>query len=239
MSRENGEIVRRLYQALARRDAVTPFELSAEDIVWDVSQSRTAFLYTRPVSTGHKGQGWREWLSAFSAIDAEVQELIYAAPRSGNHPRARGWTRQRCAGGGDPPRGLELCRGPGHPHAALRRPRAGARSGGAVGVGTQQETSRRRVSARTRSIKIVTVGPTKRLPLACRGRGSPVSGCEGTLALRLVAARVIGAVHDTLGPRPRRKPRRASSQSRSRIAVAGCSVDVDPLGKRRSRVRII
>jgi ketosteroid isomerase-like protein len=80
MSLENVEIVRGLYEALARRDGVAPFELYAEDIVWDVSQSRAAFLYTQPVSRGHDGvrQGWREWLSAFSEIDAEVAELIDA-----------------------------------------------------------------------------------------------------------------------------------------------------------------
>jgi ketosteroid isomerase-like protein len=77
MSQANVEIVRGLYEALARRDGVAPFEVYAEDIVWDVSQSRTAFLYTQPVSRGHAGvrQGWREWLSAFSEIDAEVEEL--------------------------------------------------------------------------------------------------------------------------------------------------------------------
>jgi len=80
MSKENVEIVRGLYAAVARRDGVAPFEVYAEDIVWDVSQSRTAFLYTQPVSRGHQGvrQGWREWLSAFSEIDAEVEELIDA-----------------------------------------------------------------------------------------------------------------------------------------------------------------
>jgi ketosteroid isomerase-like protein len=80
MSQENVEIVRGLYEALARRDGVAPFEFYAENIVWDVSQSRTAFLYTQPISRGHEGvrQGWHEWLSAFSEIDVEVEELIDA-----------------------------------------------------------------------------------------------------------------------------------------------------------------
>jgi ketosteroid isomerase-like protein len=80
MSQENVEIVRGLYDALARRDSAAPFEVYAEDIVWDVSQWRTAFLDTQPVSRGHEGvrQGWREWLSAFSEVDAEVEELIDA-----------------------------------------------------------------------------------------------------------------------------------------------------------------
>jgi ketosteroid isomerase-like protein len=80
MSQENVEVVRGLYEALARRDSVAPFAAYAEDIVWDVSQSRVAFLDTQPVSQGHAGvrQGWREWLTAFSEIGAEVGELIDA-----------------------------------------------------------------------------------------------------------------------------------------------------------------
>ena len=80
MSQENVEAVRGIYDALARRDAVTPFEVYAEDIIWDLSQARTAFLFTKPVYRGHEGvrQGWREWLSAFGEIDAEVEELLDA-----------------------------------------------------------------------------------------------------------------------------------------------------------------
>jgi ketosteroid isomerase-like protein len=80
LSQENVETVRGLYEALARRDGVAPFEVYAEDIVWDVSQSRTGFLYAQPVSQGHEGvrRGWREWLSAFSEINADVAELIDA-----------------------------------------------------------------------------------------------------------------------------------------------------------------
>ena len=80
MSRENVEIVRGVYEALARRDNVAPFEVYADDIVWDVSQSRTAFLRTQPVSHGHAGvrQGWRDWFAAFSEIDADIVELIDA-----------------------------------------------------------------------------------------------------------------------------------------------------------------
>jgi len=80
MSQENVEVVRRIYDAVARRDGVTPFEVYAEDIVWDVSQARRAFLFTKPVYRGHEGvrQGWREWLSAFGEIDVEVEELTDA-----------------------------------------------------------------------------------------------------------------------------------------------------------------
>jgi ketosteroid isomerase-like protein len=49
MSQENVEVVRGIYDAIARRDGVTPFQFYAEDIVWDVSQARRAFLFTKPV----------------------------------------------------------------------------------------------------------------------------------------------------------------------------------------------
>ena len=51
------DLVRRLYESLARRDGVAAFDVYAEDIIWDVSQSRTAFLYTQPVSRGTKVYG--------------------------------------------------------------------------------------------------------------------------------------------------------------------------------------
>ena len=79
MSEENVDVVRRLYDASARRDDETPFELYAEDIVWDVSNSRRATLM-HSVYHGHEGvrQSWRDGLSAFGEIDFEVKELIDA-----------------------------------------------------------------------------------------------------------------------------------------------------------------
>ena len=57
-----------------------PFEIYAEDIIWDMSNSRRALLAMTPVYHGHEGvrQYWRENLSAFSEIDFEVEELIDA-----------------------------------------------------------------------------------------------------------------------------------------------------------------
>jgi ketosteroid isomerase-like protein len=77
MSRENVDVVRRIYDAVARRDAVTPFELYAEDIVWDFSQTRRAPLFMRPVYHGHEGvrEAWRETVAAFGAVDFEVEDL--------------------------------------------------------------------------------------------------------------------------------------------------------------------
>jgi ketosteroid isomerase-like protein len=79
VSQENVEIVRRIYDAVAQRDAATPFAYYAEDIVWDVSNSRRATLM-HSVYHGHEGvrQSWRAGLSAFGEIDFEVKELIDA-----------------------------------------------------------------------------------------------------------------------------------------------------------------
>ena len=80
VSEENLDVVRRIYDAAARRDDVVPFEVYAEDIIWDMSNSRRALLAMKPVYHGHEGvrQYWRENLSAFGAIDFEVEELIDA-----------------------------------------------------------------------------------------------------------------------------------------------------------------
>jgi ketosteroid isomerase-like protein len=78
MSEENVEIVRRIYDAVERRDAVTPFEIYAEDIVWDQSNWRRAALDPKQVYRGHEGvrEAWRESLAAWGQIDFEVEELI-------------------------------------------------------------------------------------------------------------------------------------------------------------------
>src|SRR5215208_4010715 len=83
MSQANVELVRRVYDAVARRDDVTPFEVYAEDIVWDMSNSRRAFLYSQPILRGHEGvrQAWREGLDAFGEVDYEVEELVDAGDR--------------------------------------------------------------------------------------------------------------------------------------------------------------
>lgn len=61
MTQENVEVVRGIHDAVARRDDVAPFEVYAEDIVWDLSNSARAALYSQPVYRGHEGvrQSWR------------------------------------------------------------------------------------------------------------------------------------------------------------------------------------
>ena len=80
MSQANVDVVRRLYDAAARRDDATAFEVYAEDIIWDISNAGRALLAMKPVYHGHEGvrQYWRETTSAFGEIDFEVEELIDA-----------------------------------------------------------------------------------------------------------------------------------------------------------------
>jgi ketosteroid isomerase-like protein len=75
--------VRGIYDAVARRDAVTPFEVYAEDIVWDLSNSSRGAIGVERAYEGHEGvrQHWREVLSAFGEIDFEVEELVDAGDR--------------------------------------------------------------------------------------------------------------------------------------------------------------
>jgi ketosteroid isomerase-like protein len=80
MSQENVEIVRGIYDAVARRDDMAPFEVYAEDIIWDFSNTRRAALNPKKVYHGHEGvrENWRDALSVFGVVDLEVKELIDA-----------------------------------------------------------------------------------------------------------------------------------------------------------------
>jgi ketosteroid isomerase-like protein len=81
MSQENVEIVRRIYDAVARRDDMTPFEFYAKDIVWALSNSARAALYSQQVYRGHDGvrQSWREALAAFGEVDLQIEDVIDGA----------------------------------------------------------------------------------------------------------------------------------------------------------------
>ena len=87
MSQENVDVVRRIYDAAARRDAETPFAFYAENIVWDLSNARRAVVSSQPVYYGHEGvrQAWRDGLAVFGEVDYDVEELIDA---DGGCPRA-------------------------------------------------------------------------------------------------------------------------------------------------------
>ena len=80
MSRENVEIVRGIYGALARWDAAAAFRSYADDIVWDVSNMRVGALTRKPVYVGHDGvrDWWRESLEIFGKVHVDVEELVDA-----------------------------------------------------------------------------------------------------------------------------------------------------------------
>jgi len=80
MSKENVELVRGIYGAYARRDDVTPYEVYAEDIVWDFSNARRAQVLTKAVYQGHEGvrEFWRDVLLAFGEVSFDVEELTDA-----------------------------------------------------------------------------------------------------------------------------------------------------------------
>jgi ketosteroid isomerase-like protein len=88
MSKQNVEVVRGIYALWPRRDNVTPFEVYAADVVFDLSNTRRAALGMKPVYQGHEGvrQFWRESLSVFGEFNFEVEELIdRGRPSSGSH----------------------------------------------------------------------------------------------------------------------------------------------------------
>ena len=92
MSQQNVEAVRAIYKAVARRDNVTPFEVYADDIVWDLSNSRRTVLGIEPVYHGHEGvrQFWRDALSVFGEVGLEVEEFIDAGDQVVAVTRERG-----------------------------------------------------------------------------------------------------------------------------------------------------
>ena len=74
MSHENVEIVRRAYEAFARRDSVTPFELYAPDIEWDVTG---VHLEGTAVYHGHDGvrASFRDLVAVFRDFEFQALDL--------------------------------------------------------------------------------------------------------------------------------------------------------------------
>jgi ketosteroid isomerase-like protein len=80
MSRENVEIVRRLYDAVARRDTGTVLTFYDPEIEWDMSRHPSADAMGRTIYRGHDGlRSWfRQWYEAWEEIEDECEELIDA-----------------------------------------------------------------------------------------------------------------------------------------------------------------
>ena len=81
MSQENVEIVRRLYAAVARRDAETVLSIYHPEVEWDHTHNEAvAFVMGTTVWHGHEGirQWSRDWYEAWEQVDASLEEVIDA-----------------------------------------------------------------------------------------------------------------------------------------------------------------
>jgi ketosteroid isomerase-like protein len=84
MSQENVEIVRRVYDAAARRDAATLFSLYDHDVEWDGSRTRWAEVFQGMVHFhGHEQlRGFlRQYYEVWESFEDELQEVIDAGDR--------------------------------------------------------------------------------------------------------------------------------------------------------------
>jgi len=80
MSRENVEIVRRVYEAAARRDSASVLALHDREVECDYSRMPEARLMGRGLIRGHEElRAWfREWNEAWESVVAAYEELIDA-----------------------------------------------------------------------------------------------------------------------------------------------------------------
>jgi ketosteroid isomerase-like protein len=81
MSEENVELVRRLLEMFANREHEAVFAFYDPDIEWDASRLRSGGLDDLVgVYHGHDGVRtyWRRWLSAWSDLDFELEDVLDA-----------------------------------------------------------------------------------------------------------------------------------------------------------------
>jgi ketosteroid isomerase-like protein len=77
VSEANVQIVRKLLSAFARRDHEQVFDFYDSDIEWDASQIAEVIPDLAGVYRGHQGVRtyWRRWLSAWSDLRFEVEDV--------------------------------------------------------------------------------------------------------------------------------------------------------------------
>ena len=80
MSRENVEVVRRVFDALARRDTATVLTLYDPEVDLDTTRLRLSDLIGRGIYRGHEGlrRWFAEWYEAWENVERNVEELIDA-----------------------------------------------------------------------------------------------------------------------------------------------------------------
>jgi ketosteroid isomerase-like protein len=83
MSRENVEVVRRDYEAVASRDVETVLSLYDTDVEWDFTRHPLSNLIGEGIHRGHDGLRafFRELSGVWESIDWELEDVIDA----GNH----------------------------------------------------------------------------------------------------------------------------------------------------------
>jgi len=82
VSRENVEVVRRIYEAGARREGAAVLPLYDEDVEWDNSGSPVGLLTGGMVFRGHDGikEAFREWYEAWEDVEHDVEEFTDIGP---------------------------------------------------------------------------------------------------------------------------------------------------------------
>ncbi|MGH2965348.1 MAG: nuclear transport factor 2 family protein [Solirubrobacterales bacterium] len=80
MSPANVEIVRTLAEGFQRRQHEEAFELYDPEIEWDSSRLKDTIPDIAGVYHGHEGvrDYWRNWLSAWSDLEFEIQDVLDA-----------------------------------------------------------------------------------------------------------------------------------------------------------------
>jgi ketosteroid isomerase-like protein len=83
MSEENVEIVRRMYDAAARRDSDVVLAIYDPEVEVDMSRAPCRDLVGKRFYHGHDGLRafYREWNSAWETVESDVEELIDAGER--------------------------------------------------------------------------------------------------------------------------------------------------------------
>jgi ketosteroid isomerase-like protein len=78
MSRENVEIVRRVFEATNRRDTEAARSLMDPEIEWDTSAFPFPDLAGVCRGSGEVLDWWRRWMAAWDEVQFEIGELIEA-----------------------------------------------------------------------------------------------------------------------------------------------------------------
>jgi ketosteroid isomerase-like protein len=83
MSEENVDIIRRLYDAAARRDSGVVLAIYDPEVEVDMSRAPCRDLVGKRFYHGHDGLRafYREWNGAWETVEADVEELIDAGDR--------------------------------------------------------------------------------------------------------------------------------------------------------------